>query len=136
METELAMCECCGFKEDCTQDYINEVKSEFQGKWLCGLCSEAVKDEVNKQNNISTTHRQNQDHKTVGAKISLEDAINAHMSFCSKFKANPAILVAEGMRQMLRRRSDISSSSSKKYARSTSASQVGNESFLCCNKLV
>ncbi|KAL1803930.1 hypothetical protein ACET3Z_032577 [Daucus carota] len=45
METELAKCECCGFKEDCTQDYITEVKSEFLGKWLCGLCSEAVKDE-------------------------------------------------------------------------------------------
>lgn len=145
METELAKCECCGFKEDCTQDYINEVKSEFQGKWLCGLCSEAVKDEVNKQNNISTSQWRNQDHKTARAKISLEDAIKAHMSFCSKFKANPAVLVAEGMRQMLRKRSDLlsssslsssSSSSSKKYARSTSASQVGNESFLCYNKVV
>lgn len=126
METELAKCECCGFKEDCTQDYINEVKSEFRGKWLCGLCSEAVKDEVNKQNNISTNA------------LGLEDAIKAHMSFCSKFKANPAILVAEGMRQMLRKRSDLSmlsststtssnSSNSKKYSRSTSAAQVGND---------
>ncbi|KAK1387817.1 putative bromodomain-containing protein-like [Heracleum sosnowskyi] len=117
METELAKCECCGFKEDCTQDYINEVKSEFRGKWLCGLCSEAVKDEVNKQNNISNA-------------LGLEDAIKAHLSFCRKFKANPAVLVAEGMRQMLRKRSDMllsSSSTSKKYARSTSAAQVGND---------
>ena len=30
-------CECCGLKEDCTQDYISEVKSKFDGKWLCGL---------------------------------------------------------------------------------------------------
>lgn len=127
METELAKCECCGFKEDCTQDYINEVKSEFQGKWLCGLCSEAVKDEVNKQNSISNSA------------LGLEDAIKAHMSFCSKFKANPAILVADGMRLMLRKRSDTllssssslsSSTSSKKYARSTSAAQAVGNDFL------
>ena len=120
MEIESVKCECCGLKEDCTQDYISEVKSKFDGKWLCGLCSEAVRDEV--------SHG--------GKKASaMDEAVKAHMSFCRKFKSNPAVRVAEGMRQMLRRRSDLSSSSSssspsssKKYTRSTSTSQVGDSS--------
>lgn len=116
MEIESAKCECCGLKEDCTQDYISEVKEKFGGKWLCGLCSEAVRDEVNR-----------------GKKpFGVDEAMKAHMSFCRKFKSNPAVRVADGMRQMLRRRSDLSSSqsnsSSKKYMRSASTSQVGDES--------
>nr|XP_016489392.1 PREDICTED: uncharacterized protein LOC107809302 [Nicotiana tabacum] len=114
MEIELAKCECCGLKEDCTQDYISQVKENFDGKWLCGLCSEAVRDEVNR-----------------GKKqfLCMEEAVKAHMSFCRKYKSNPATKVADGMRQMLRRRSDLSSSyspNSNKYSRSASSSQVGD----------
>ncbi|KAL0323635.1 UNVERIFIED_CONTAM: hypothetical protein Sangu_1982800 [Sesamum angustifolium] len=113
MDIELVKCECCGLKEDCTQDYISEVKANFDGKWLCGLCSEAVRDEVNR----------------AGKKQSgMEEAVKAHMSFCRKYKSNPAIEVADGMRQMLRRRSgdmSTSPSSSKKYSRSASTSQMG-----------
>ncbi|KAE9455365.1 hypothetical protein C3L33_12728, partial [Rhododendron williamsianum] len=115
MDIELAKCECCGLKEDCTQDYITEVKAKFDGKWLCGLCSEAVRDEANRGK------------KSFG----VEEAVRAHMSFCRKYKSNPAIRVADGMRQMLRRRSgelSSSSSSSKKYTRSGGKSQVGDES--------
>ncbi|XP_061354597.1 uncharacterized protein LOC133299172 [Gastrolobium bilobum] len=116
MEIESAKCECCGLKEDCTQDYIRDVKSKFDGKWLCGLCSEAVRDEVSR-----------------GKKpFAMEEAVKAHMSFCGKIKSNPAVRVADGMRQMLRRRSiDLSSSptSSNKYStRSTTTSQVGDSS--------
>ncbi|RDY11814.1 hypothetical protein CR513_03470, partial [Mucuna pruriens] len=104
MEIESVKCECCGLKEDCTQDYINQVKSKFEGKWLCGLCSEAVRDEVN--------------HGGKKTSSAMDEAVKAHMLFCRKFKSNPAVRVAEGMRQMLRRRSgDLSSSptSSNKY---------------------
>ncbi|KAF2284216.1 hypothetical protein GH714_019935 [Hevea brasiliensis] len=81
--------------EDCTQDYISEVKAKFDGKWLCGLCSEAVRDEVSR-----------------GKKqFGMEEAVRAHMSFCGKFNSNPAVRVADGMRQMLRRRSGVLSSS-------------------------
>lgn len=119
MEIELVVtCDCCGLKEDCTQFYISEVKAKFEGKWLCGLCSEAVRDEAKRSKK-----------PLVG---NLEEAVNAHMSFCRKFKSNPAVRVADGMRLMLRRRSsDVSSSSpsssssAKKYARSASSSQVG-----------
>ncbi|KAF3968531.1 hypothetical protein CMV_007581 [Castanea mollissima] len=112
MEIESVKCECCGLKEDCTQDYINEVKAKFDNKWLCGLCSEAVSDEVSR-----------------GKKsFDMEEAVKAHMSFCRKFKSNPAVRVADGMRQMLRRRSTNLSSSSpsssnKKYSKSASTSQ-------------
>ncbi|KAM7280407.1 hypothetical protein ACFE04_007541 [Oxalis oulophora] len=122
MEIESVKCECCGLKEDCTQDYIREVKTNFDGKWLCGLCSEAVRDEI-----ISRSYKF---HGGAGGGGGLEEAVNAHMAFCGKyFKTNPAGQVANGMRQMLRRRSsDVaagSSSSSKssnnnKYARSAS----------------
>ncbi|KAF9673728.1 hypothetical protein SADUNF_Sadunf10G0054300 [Salix dunnii] len=103
MEIESVQCECCGLKEDCTQEYISEVKAKFDGKWLCGLCSEAVRDEFSR-----------------GKKqFGMEEAVRAHMSFCGKFNSNPAVRVADGMKQMLRRRSgDLSSSksSSKKYS--------------------
>ncbi|KAF7837307.1 hypothetical protein G2W53_005789 [Senna tora] len=119
MEIESAKCECCGLKEDCTQNYISQVKAKFDGKWLCGLCSEAVRDEVMRGK------------KPISA---MEEAVKAHMSFCRKIKSNPAVRVADGMRQMLRRRSsDLSSSShspapSKKYGRASSTSQVGDSS--------
>ncbi|CAN4091806.1 unnamed protein product [Withania somnifera] len=94
MEIELAKCECCGLKEDCTQDYINEVKANFDGKWLCGLCSEAVRYEVDKGKNNSKQF------------LVMEEAMKAHMSFCRKYiNSNPAICVANGIRQMLKRRS-------------------------------
>lgn len=97
-------CECCGLMEDCTQHYISKVKANFAGKWLCGLCSEAVSDEISRSS------------KTV------EEAVNAHVSFCGKFNANPAELVADGMRQMLRRRSgELSPKTSKKFGRSNTS---------------
>ncbi|CAN8270430.1 unnamed protein product [Cochlearia groenlandica] len=104
MEIEPVRCECCGFIEDCTKDYINKVKSNFDNKWLCGLCSEAVRDEM------------------ISRKMTtVDEAVKAHMSFCGKFKENPAILVADGMRLMLRRRSGelTSSTLTKKFGNST-----------------
>ncbi|KAK4365938.1 hypothetical protein RND71_013818 [Anisodus tanguticus] len=120
MEIELAKCYCCGLKEECTINYISEVKGNFEGKWLCGLCSEAVRDEVNRGKKKQF--------------LEMNEAVKAHMSFCRKYKSNnPAVRVADGMRQMLRRRSgDLSKSSSspssKKYTRSISTFQVGDES--------
>ncbi|KAK9671937.1 hypothetical protein RND81_12G065200 [Saponaria officinalis] len=99
----LVKCECCGLKEECTNEYIDAVKSKFNGKWLCGLCSEAVGDEA--------------------GRAGVEDAVRAHMSFCRKQNSSPASMVADGMRQMLRRRSGEltqNSSATKKYGRSAS----------------
>ncbi|MCL7046856.1 hypothetical protein MKW94_020976 [Papaver nudicaule] len=120
MDIEKVKCECCGLKEDCTQDYITEVKEKFDGKWLCGLCAEAVRDEVVRENKKKP--------------FEVDEAMKAHMSFCRKFKSNPANRVADGMRQILRRRSgnnltsstQTSTSTPKKYTRSASTSQVSN----------
>lgn len=113
MEVESVKCECCGLKEDCTQEYIRDVKAKFDGKWLCGLCSEAVRDEINRGK----------------MPFAMDEAVKAHMSFCGKIKSNPAVRVADGMRQMLRRRSsDLTSPSNKYSGRSNTTSQVTNSS--------
>ncbi|KAJ4954873.1 hypothetical protein NE237_011656 [Protea cynaroides] len=115
MDIELVKCECCGLKEDCTQDYISEVKAKFDGKWLCGLCSESVIDEVNRGKNP----------------FGVDEAVKAHMSFCRKFNLNPAVRVADGMRQMLRRRSgDLSSSSSSSASISSSSSSSSSKKYM------
>ncbi|RRT66061.1 hypothetical protein BHM03_00045886 [Ensete ventricosum] len=91
METESAKCECCGLEEDCTEEYISRVKADFGGKWLCGLCSEAVRDEAGKG------------RRTKGCG-GLEEAVMAHASFRRRPHSNPAIDVVDGMRRMLWRR--------------------------------
>ncbi|KAG0460071.1 hypothetical protein HPP92_023199 [Vanilla planifolia] len=96
-EVDSASCACCGLKEECTLEYISQVKANYEGKWLCGLCAEAVGDEMKsgRKKGNNGTH----------------EALKAHMSFCSKFNSNPAVQVADGMKQMLRRRSGYLSSS-------------------------
>ncbi|KAJ6700811.1 hypothetical protein OIU74_012205 [Salix koriyanagi] len=63
--------------------------SEFLGKWVCGLCSEAVKEEMEK----------NGGHK--------EEALNEHMSACARFnkfgRAFPVLSQAEAMREILKK---------------------------------
>ncbi|XP_062213330.1 uncharacterized protein LOC133914212 [Phragmites australis] len=110
MEIESIKCECCDLREDCTPDYIASVRASFHGQWLCGLCCEAVRDEACRKK----------------AHSGVEEAVRAHMAFCKMFKSNPAVRVADGVRQMLRRRSSDMSKpdSAKKY----STSQVGDES--------
>lgn len=45
-EVQFAKCECCGLTEECTEAYIARVRERNQGRWICGLCAEAVKDEM------------------------------------------------------------------------------------------
>ncbi|KAL5697579.1 hypothetical protein ACHQM5_028705 [Ranunculus cassubicifolius] len=88
-EVEDAKCECCGMSEECTPEYIQRVKEKFSDKMICGLCSEAVKEECEKN----------------GGK--REEALNSHMSFCSRFnkfgRTQPVLLQAEAMRDLLRK---------------------------------
>ncbi|XP_051152819.1 uncharacterized protein LOC127266579 [Andrographis paniculata] len=116
---ELANCECCGLKEDCTHDYIAKVKNSFHGKWLCGLCSEAVRDELIKNNNNNNNNGNNHNHLHLG----LHEALLSHMSFCRQHKLlSPAVQVADGMKQLLRRHSG--KNIDKKYTRSAANSSV------------
>ncbi|XP_065851103.1 uncharacterized protein [Euphorbia lathyris] len=69
---ESVKCHSCGFTEDCTAVYISHVRDRYQGRWICGLCVEAVKDEVLRSNTL----------------ISVEEALNRHISFFNKFKSS------------------------------------------------
>ncbi|EER89382.1 hypothetical protein BDA96_10G090000 [Sorghum bicolor] len=55
MEVEKAKCECCGFTEECTPAYIAAVRAEYLGRWVCGLCAEAVGDEIRREGSAITT---------------------------------------------------------------------------------
>ncbi|KAK9933269.1 hypothetical protein M0R45_020470 [Rubus argutus] len=54
--------------------------------------------------------------------FSMEEAVRAHMSFCGKFKSNLRFELQMGLRQMLRRRSDMSMSSPSSSSSSSSSS--------------
>ncbi|KAL6274375.1 uncharacterized protein Pyn_27541 [Prunus yedoensis var. nudiflora] len=72
IEVECVKCDSCGFTEDCTPAYISRVRERYQGRWICGLCVEAVKDEVLRSDRL----------------ISTEEALNRHINFCRKFRSS------------------------------------------------
>ncbi|EMS48994.1 hypothetical protein TRIUR3_32697 [Triticum urartu] len=100
-------CVCCRLEEECTGEYVVGVRAYFGGRWLCGLCSESVKYEAGRSKRA--------------AAMGVEEAVQAHMAFCRMLRrGGPAVRVAEGMCQMLRRTAcgkhpaAISSSSSRR----------------------
>ncbi|CAH8363158.1 unnamed protein product [Eruca vesicaria subsp. sativa] len=99
-EVEDAKCECCGMSEECTPEYINRVRSKFSGKLICGLCAEAVEQEMEKMNNSSE----------VLVEKRREEAVHAHMSACSRFnrlgRSYPALYQAEAVKEILKKRSN------------------------------
>ncbi|XP_022749982.1 uncharacterized protein LOC111299194 [Durio zibethinus] len=72
IEIHCVKCESCGFTEECTPTYIMRVRERYQGRWICGLCIEAVKDEALRSDTV----------------ISIEEALDRHISFCKKFRAS------------------------------------------------
>lgn len=79
-EVEDAECECCGMSEECTPAYIGEVRRRFSGRWVCGLCAEAVAEEAGKNGG------------------DREAALAAHMAVCRRFngfgRTHPALFHA------------------------------------------
>ncbi|GFP83781.1 hypothetical protein PHJA_000521600, partial [Phtheirospermum japonicum] len=62
----------------------------YGGKWICGLCVEAVKDEILRCQKL----------------ISPDEAMAQHLSFCSKFRAlgplqDPVVHLIRAMRRLL-----------------------------------
>ncbi|KAL7615700.1 uncharacterized protein LOC111891274 [Lactuca sativa] len=98
-EVEDAKCECCGMCEECTPEYIARVREKFLGKLICGLCSEAVKEEMEK----------------CGGKI--EEALNEHTRVCVRFnrfdRTNPVLFQAAAMKEMLKKSSRFDGSRAK-----------------------
>ena len=66
-------CYCCGLTEECTTLYINSVRERYQGRWICGLCTEAVKEEGLKLKDVD---------------VSTDEALKRHMKFRS-FASSP-----------------------------------------------
>ncbi|EER93465.1 hypothetical protein BDA96_01G095900 [Sorghum bicolor] len=114
MEVEAVSCECCGLEEECTGDYIGGVRAYFGGRWLCGLCSEAVKYEAGKCARGAGAG--------AAAPPDVEEAVRAHMAICRTLKGRggPAGRVADGMCQMLRTASWKKTASSSSSAAASS----------------
>nr|XP_029120232.1 uncharacterized protein LOC105040714 [Elaeis guineensis] len=91
-EVENVGCECCGMSEDCTPTYIIRIKEFFCGKWICGLCSEAVKEQLKRT-----------------PALAMEEAVESHMALCKKFnrttRLNPKLSLASAMRDIARKSS-------------------------------
>ncbi|XP_031739702.1 uncharacterized protein LOC116403240 [Cucumis sativus] len=110
IDVESVKCECCGLTEECTPAYIGRVRERYEGRWICGLCAEAVKDEsLRSQSNITTG-----------------EAVKRHMKFHKAFKSsipplNPTEDLISAMKQLLRRSLDSpKKDSSRSLGRSNS----------------
>ncbi|OIT23812.1 hypothetical protein A4A49_31678 [Nicotiana attenuata] len=95
IEVEMVKCECCGLTEECTVAYIARVRERNGGRWICGLCAEAVKDEIMRSE----------------SRIGGEEALNRHMNFCKKFRAfrpppNPTEELISAVKQLMLRSLD------------------------------
>ncbi|KAJ7296284.1 hypothetical protein O6H91_01G068700 [Diphasiastrum complanatum] len=96
--TEECKCECCGLLEEFTAAYIKRVRDSHCGQFVCGLCADAVDEEV--------TRRGHQGSMTMKA------ALSSHMTICAKFnrdseRADPTtqlVAALASMKQMLLRR--------------------------------
>ncbi|KAL3824506.1 hypothetical protein ACJIZ3_020535 [Penstemon smallii] len=91
-DVDFAKCDCCGLTEECTPSYIETIRERYGGKWICGLCAEAVKDEILRCQKL----------------ISTDEAMDRHFSFCNKIRASgppqdPTVHLIRAMRQVLRK---------------------------------
>ncbi|CAN6332371.1 unnamed protein product [Urochloa humidicola] len=89
-EARSVRCECCGMAEECTPTYIGRVRERFQGKWVCGLCSEAVKERQAREPGLAVAR-----------------AVEAHAAMCERFNStvrlNPKLSLASSMRDIARK---------------------------------
>ncbi|OEL13209.1 hypothetical protein BAE44_0025768 [Dichanthelium oligosanthes] len=88
-EVDDAECECCGMSEECTPAYIGAVRRRFSGRWVCGLCAEAVAVEAGKNGG------------------DREAALAAHMAVCRRFngfgRTHPALFQADAVIDIVRK---------------------------------
>ncbi|EEF46158.1 uncharacterized protein LOC8258603 [Ricinus communis] len=120
LEIENTKCECCGFTEECTASYIARVRERCGGRWICGLCEEAVKDE---------SYR-------LSKAISVSEALELHMKFCQQFKSsippiNPTGKLISAVKLLIRRSLDSPRKKNGSVFLSSSSS-----SFSCEFKLI
>ncbi|PWA34503.1 hypothetical protein CTI12_AA618470 [Artemisia annua] len=89
-EVFLASCGCCGQKEDCTKSYIASIENDHAGSWVCGLCSEAIKEYLSKNPGKA-----------------MEEAVIAQNEICQKFnittRINPKLTLTWTMKDIAKR---------------------------------
>ncbi|MED6225041.1 hypothetical protein PIB30_089957 [Stylosanthes scabra] len=99
-EVEQAECECCGLKEECTIVYIRQVQERYCGKWVCGLCAEAVQARMLLERPMTSSSK-------VVVAMAMEDALNKHKDFCYEYNAttrlNPKLSLTLSMREIAKR---------------------------------
>lgn len=86
-------CDCCGLEEDCTQTYITRIRETYSGKWVCGLCSEVMKE---------TTERD-------PARRTVDQAMRSHRAICEEFNStrlNPKLSLTNAMKNLAKRVSE------------------------------
>ncbi|KAH7523891.1 uncharacterized protein LOC107420094 [Ziziphus jujuba] len=89
---DVVNCYCCGLTEECSFAYIARMRERY-GRWICGLCAEAVKDQALRFN------------------LCTEEAVKQQMKFRQQFKlSNPPVNATEhlisAMKHVLRRSLD------------------------------
>ncbi|WOL17071.1 hypothetical protein Cni_G25860 [Canna indica] len=92
-EVESVECESCGMSEDCTPTYASQTKEFFYGRWICGLCSEAVKEKMRR-----------------APELTMDEALESHTSLSKSFnktiRLNPKLSLAVSMKDIARKISE------------------------------
>ncbi|XP_040378435.1 uncharacterized protein LOC121053926 [Oryza brachyantha] len=97
-----AACECCGFTQECTAPYMAGVRARYGGRWICGLCRDAVGEELGRAD----------------PPITPGEALDRHAAVCGARRAsappspeeNAGDLIAAVRVLLLRRLGSLSSS--------------------------
>uniref|UniRef100_A0A0A9CWZ8 DUF1677 domain-containing protein n=1 Tax=Arundo donax TaxID=35708 RepID=A0A0A9CWZ8_ARUDO len=85
---EWEVCACCGLREECTPAYAAGVRERYGGRWLCGLCGDAVGEEVAAGG---------------GTELEVEAAIARHAAFCRPLGGRRTPAAAERLIAAVRR---------------------------------
>ncbi|XP_044969644.1 uncharacterized protein LOC123429698 [Hordeum vulgare subsp. vulgare] len=110
-ELDEVACECCGFTEECTGPYIAGVRARYGGRWICGLCGDAVAEEMCR----------------ASPPVSPAEALDRHACVCGEGRRasasappSPGDELIAALRLLLRRR--LGSPSPPRLVRSTPSS--------------
>lgn len=116
-------CECCGMAEECTPTFIGRVREHFQGKYVCGLCTEAVKER--------------QQRCDPDVMITVRAAVEAHAALCQRFNStvrlNPKLSLASSMRDIARKSSQNRGRGACNTGAGRGTGMVVNKPPACCN---
>ncbi|CAN6307799.1 unnamed protein product [Urochloa humidicola] len=87
---EWEVCACCGLREECTPAYAAGVRARYGGRWLCGLCGDAVSEDAAAG-------------PGGGSALEVEAAIARHAAFCRALDGRGTPAAAERLIAAVRR---------------------------------